>query len=332
MIPRIPRIGQLLIGSVMAAVTAASVAAWQPGEVRPPRVQPPTPGAGSPDRQPEARPSRRGVPGSRDEWRQRLTQRRDELGTVQGKIDEALAIIESGDVSDADLPERLAELGPLARRYIFSGPSGDGREARDDGGDGMHDGARPGTGGRSRGPWSPRGEETDHARPVTDEDIAAAITWIEEHMPRLAERVRELRKSDPEALRRIIHRMRPRVEELRRLAAEDPGAARDRIAEWQAGMRVVDASRALRDRARSSAPPSEIQAVRNEVRAALVAQFDAQVAIQTSEIEQLKSRLEESQRRLDERRATRDRWIDQRLVEIESGRERRGGPDSSGRK
>ncbi len=165
---------------------------------------------------------------------------------------------------------------------------------------------------------------------MTAEDVQTAIKWVDDHMPRLAPRLKELNQKDPEAIKRIVQRMRGRIAEIEKLAQENPQAAKVRIDEWQAGMRVVDASRTLRDRVRSKAPAAELEKARADVRAALVDQFDAQIKLQETDLVDMKGKIEGLQKRLDERRAGRDKWLEERLKDIENGHDRHGPPPSGG--
>ncbi len=274
---------------------------------------------------------------TRDELRERLKQRREEMASIQQKLDEAQKLVDSKDVTDAQLAEKMEAMRSSAR-WLFFGGFGEGRGGGGGGGgardvvggpDGMMDDEdRPG--GRAWGPWGPRGDETDWSKPITAEDVKSTMAWVDEHMPRLSPRLKELEKSDPDALKRIIQRMRPRVAEMQRMSKENPEAAKIRIAEWQSGMRVVDTGRVLRDRVKANAPEAEIEKARADVRAALAEQFDAQLKLQESEIDQLKARVARAEKRIDERRPAREQWLTERLKEIESGKDRHWGGPSSG--
>jgi hypothetical protein len=269
---------------------------------------------------------------TRDEMRQRLAQRRQELAEIQKKLDEAQKLADSPDVSDAQVTESMDSLRTQLRQMIFSGMSGG--EGRGDwwGGGGGAGGGGEGDGPDGRGRGGPKDGNADWDKPVTQDEVDKALAWVDEHMPRLAPRLRKLEKEDPEAIKRIMQRMRPRLAEMQEMFKENPEAAKIRIAEWQAGMRVVDSIRVFRDKTKNAAPASEIGSAREELKAALAEHYDAQLEVQEIDIDQLKERADRAQEKIDERRAKRDAWLAERLSEIESGKDRRGpgGPGGGG--
>ncbi|GMV26143.1 MAG: hypothetical protein AMXMBFR58_21740 [Phycisphaerae bacterium] len=249
-------------------------------------------------------------PLTREELTRRLQQRVEELDYLKQQLDGLRTKLESADVTDQQLQEMFTTMRPGARWFLLGGLGEQrGEESEGEGGRG-----RPWGGG----PWSAR-DHAEFSRPVTDEDVTRILAWMDEHMPRLSKRAHELQQTDPEALKRIVQRMRPRVGELERLAKENPQAAKIRIEEWQAGLQVVEAGRELRDKITSNAPGDQVEAAREQVKAALAAQFDAQLEVQASEVAAFTARVERAKVRLDERRASREAWLKERLAEIEAG-------------
>lgn len=305
----------IVAAAISAAVLLPALAqpASGPQEARPaPKQQP---GEEGKDRGP-----RRG-PLTRQEWRDRLTQRQEELRALQQRVDEAQAMLGNAELTDQQIADKMEEMRPSVRWFLMRGIGDRGDRGGGGGGDGHGE-----FGDRGGGPWSGRGDDPDAGRPATKEDVDKAIAWVGEHMPRLAPRLTELNEKDPEAVKRIVQRMRGRIAEMERLAKDNPQAAKARIEEWQAGMRVVDTSRALREHIRSKADQSVIDKAREDVRAALVAQFDAQANVQENDLTDLKEKVQSLEERLDSRRAGREKWLEDRLKDIESGKDRHGPP------
>jgi hypothetical protein len=318
----------LAVAAMVAVSGAASMLHAQAGQApvngQPEKPAPTSTQQGEPPE--DRRPGRRPVM-TREEMRQRLAQRRQELAEIQKKLDEAQKLADSPDVSDAQVSESLDALRSQLRQLIFSGISGgEGRGDWWGGGGGPGGGGVGGEGdgpdGRGRG--GPRDGNPDWDKPVTEEEVAQALGWVDEHMPRLAPRLHKLAKEDPEAIKRIMQRMRPRLAEMQEMFKENPEAAKIRVAEWQAGMRVVDSIRAFRDKTKNGAPASEIASAREELKSALAEHYDAQLEVQEIDIDQLKERADRAQVKIQERRAKRDAWLAERLSEIESGKDRRG--------
>lgn len=312
---------------LLSAAAAAAGMVWAGSSMGQPAKGPDAPkdGVQSPaPRQPGSEGRGRGSrrePITRDELRERLKQRREELKGLEQKLDEAQQLVDTQGITDEEIARRIEAMRPSARWFLLGGfGGGEGREGRDP----SRDGEDRGGGGDGGRPWGPRGDGTDWSKPVTDEDVTAAMGWVKQHMPRLAPRLEDLQRSDPEAFKRVVQRMRPRIAEMQRLAAESPESAQTRIADWQAGMRVVDASGKLRELKKASASEGDLNKARDEVRAALAEQFDAQLKLQESEIVRLKERTDRSQKRIEERRASRDQWLKERMEEIESGKEHGG--------
>lgn len=287
-----------------AALTAGMVAATQaqPAKDAPKKDPPPAKVDGG------GRGMRR-EPVTKDEIALRIKQRREELKAIEQRLDEAQKMVETPGITDQQVAERVDAMRPSARWFLLRGFGGEGRESRD----GEQGGGRP---------WGPKGGDVDWSKPATPEELDAGLAWVKEHMPRLGPRLEELKKSDAEAFARIMQRMRPRIAEMERLATENPESAKIRIAEWQAGMRVVDASNHLQDLKKSGGKETELAKARDDVHAALAEQFDAQLKMQEGEIGKLKERTDRAQKRIEELRGSRDEWLARRMEEIESGKER----------
>src|SRR5690606_259293 len=134
--------------------------------------------------------------------------------------------IEAGEAPAAVLRE-------LFERGAAEGSDDEGRPER---------GSYPDRRGDGRGrPLDPRGEERrGERRPeLSEEELAEERAFVEERLPRLGERLREIEAKNPEAARRMLNRLSPRLREICSLTETDPDLAERRLEQMQSAMRLA---------------------------------------------------------------------------------------------
>ena len=257
----------------------------------------PAPPAPSPSR---AEPPAGVKPGRADQSRRRT---REDLQALRDRADAAIRRIDEG----AD---------PALVREEF-----DRNSPWRSGGRGGRSGRPEGT-GREGGPGDDR--STARALPgfeVTPEERQKILRFLDEHVPRVGAKFREMDKTNPELVTRLLARMRPRVREVLESGQNDPGGAELKISEFRTSLDVMWARRGV-DEARGSGDEVTLKAKRSELRSAIAAHFDAQVALQEHEADRLAERVEKLRADIKERRAGKERIVDR---EMEGPSPREGG-------
>ncbi len=271
-------LGAAVIG--VAGLTVAGTAVAMPGPESP---QPPS------DRAAEKTPSNRPP---RDQVRRRL---RAELENSRDRLDEAIRRLDEGG-DPARIREELERATPRANRPGRAGRAdGPAREFRplDD-----------------RSPVRPLpGDATFDLSP---EERARMLTFLDEHAPRVGLRFRELDRTTPDLVTRLLTRMRPRVREVMQTGASDPKGRDLRVAEFRASLDVMWARREL-DGALALHDQGAVRAARDELSTALGAHFDAQSALQEHEIDRLAQRVERLRKDLNDRRAQRAEIVEREM-------------------
>ena len=189
----------------------------------------PAPPAPSPSR---AEPPAGVKPGRADQSRRRT---REDLQALRDRADAAIRRIDEG----AD---------PALVREEF-----DRNSPWRSGGRGGRSGRPEGT-GREGGPGDDR--STARALPgfeVTPEERQKILRFLDEHVPRVGAKFREMDKTNPELVTRLLARMRPRVREVLESGQNDPGGAELKISEFRTSLDVMWARRGV-DEARGGGP------------------------------------------------------------------------------
>lgn len=151
----------------------------------------------------------------------------------------------------------------------------------------------------------PQGEMTPAERQQT-------LKFLEENVPRVGAKLRELDSSSPELVTRLLTRMRPRVNEILEADAGEGGDRALRLAEFRASLDVMWARRAM-DEARRSGDQGALAARKDELRVAISAHFDAQLARQEHDADRLARRVDKLRSDIKERREMKDRMIEREL-------------------
>jgi hypothetical protein len=286
----------------------------------PPRMGGPGIGPGGGPGGPGARASE-GEPISDKELAERMRGRADEVEHLARALRDAAAKVEGGGegrleafrmVEEAHRPLRgdwLERLGGRRMGDRFGDRMGEhGREGRDGrAGDGRRDGE--GRTGEGRGP--------NGNRVLTDAERESMMEFAREKLPRMAQRIDQLRETDPETADRIMLRLAPRVREV--LATRDADLAALRLEDLQAGAVVLDQVRVLRE-AMKGEDAAATESAKSELKVALEAQFDAKMKLQQHEVTLLNKRIDALRVDIESRQAAKDEFI-AKLVERMSSSE-----------
>lgn len=325
---RINTSGLLMALVAGLSVAVGSVALAQGEPVPPPRMAGPG-GPGGPEGGPGMDGPGRGEQISDEDLAERLRGRADEVEHLARTLRDAAAKVEGGDgrleafrmIEEAHRPLRGDWLERLGGRRM-----GDrGREGRDDRmGDGRGPDARgqEGRGPDGRGPEGREGRGPDGDRTLSDAERESMMTFAREKLPRMAQRIDQLRQSDPELADRVMLRLAPRVREV--LATRDADLAALRLEDLQAGAVVLDQVRVLRE-AMKGEDAAATESAKSELKGALEAQFDAKIKLQQHEITMLTKRIESMRADIEKRQAAKDEFV-AKLVERMSAEKPEGMP------
>lgn len=166
---------------------------------------------------------------------------------------------------------------------------------------------RPGflfTGARGQG-------DAEAPRPLTDEERTRLVRFMEEYLPRMAARMKELAERDRPGHDRLLQRMSSRLVEAESMRELEPKRFRLKIAELAASSDVVEAGRQIMELSRTPGQNREAMAsAEARLRTAVMARFDAHMALQADEVATLGSRMERLQREFEALKASRDDRID----------------------
>lgn len=295
------------------------------------------PGRGGPDDAGGPPPREVGPRGERDPGmfdagaiRARLERRLEEITREQSRLREALERLGRGES-----PEDVGRGLPMGRRPGRDGePQGPGAGERPK--DGLRGGPRGGPRDGVRGDDGERGGPGEAMRDArrgegeraegSPEEHEQLMALLRESMPRLAARIDEATKTDPEAGKRMMTRWAPRLREAAELKRHDPELFDLRMAEMRQGWTVIEASRAARELGKASHDKDEGIAdkrtkAKDELKAALAAQFDARLAMQSHEVSALEKRLSELKGHLDEQRAAKDARVGETMDRILSDKD-----------
>lgn len=168
--------------------------------------------------------------------------------------------------------------------------------------------------------------------------------FVDEHLPLLAERLRTIEKDDPEAPRRMLGRLAPRLREAMESQSRSPEFFQLRITELQQGFLIIESARRFRRVVETEGADSEAaNAARDQFRALAIEHYDTQVRVQQMEVAELEARIAELRSEIDRKIADRDREIESRIEgllrdgrgegDVRGPRERRreGQPESNER-
>lgn len=263
-------------------------------------------------------PAERGPEVERVRLRETLERRRDAVEQSRMRIEEALRRLENGEPMEAirrDIPSIDWGMGGPDRAR------GEGRPAPNE--------------GAARRPRDRAFEE--HAPPTSSslspavEDPAAMRRFVDEHLPRLAERLREMEAHDPEAGGRMLRRLGPRLRETMGMRGRSPETFSARVEELRLSLDMVEEARRVRRAIETEGPQSEraIEA-RRSLRTLAEQHFDAQARVQQIEVRELEAHVAELRAEIERKAQERDAAIDRRVEDLV--RDLPPGPEATGRR
>lgn len=244
------------------------------------------------------------TPPDRATLTERLESNLERIDAMRARILEIQAKIEAGEN-----PENLID--PETDRWLIGrGPRFDRPAFRPEGGP---DG-RP-----EAGPGRP-----DAFDPNSAVDLDAVRALINEHIPRMAERLREAEATDPEAAERFLVRIAPRFRDILELSREAPELVEVRLEELRTGMEIVAAAREMR-RLREQGSENDqgaetdsdsITVKRDEIRALLARQFDLRQTLERHRLTKMVKDINAATKKLDAQRADKESIIDGHLERV----------------
>lgn len=144
----------------------------------------------------------------------------------------------------------------------------------------------------------------DSQKPLTKQERDELFTFLKEHMPRAADRLKP-GADHAEVTDRVLSRFAPRIREVLVLKNSDPKLFTFRVDEMRATFDVLASARDLGTAVREKKADAETTAVA-EIKDAVARRFDAQLAAQRLELESLGGRMESLKAEIDRRSANRD--------------------------
>ena len=144
---------------------------------------------------------------------------------------------------------------------------------------------------------------------LTDKQVETVLELVSTSRPALAQRLRQLKQSDPQAFHKAVRRMAAQERTRRFLALQesDPEGFDVRIAEW----RAADEANHLAHALRKAKTPEEIEKLKPRLRAAVEQQFDARLKVRERELARLEKRLVQLRDNLRQTQARREKMIEE---------------------
>lgn len=271
------------------------------------------------------RPQRAGQPERpmRDRFRQRLVGILEDLKADQEALQKIIERIDKG--------ESFEELRGLIPERIASRFRGGGGEGFDPEG-GMR---RQGPGG-DRGEWdrpdrqNDRGDRGRNDQPFTDEDWQAVSAIITHAQPEMLAKFKELRERDPAEAQRLTLAAYPRLRPLLDLYRHDRTAFNLRLEEMAIVRESLPLAKEVLDlRKQGKAEDSaEVKAAKGKMRDLARRQVLNRIAIQRSDLEGMRKRLDRREKELAESASNPDAAVDRSIDMLIKQAERGDGPNS----
>jgi hypothetical protein len=177
-----------------------------------------------------------------------------------------------------------------------------------------HDGRddRAGAAGRDGRP----GDRLDPERPdpSVDERARLVAQFAREHFPEFAERLESERQRDPDAAHRIAARFWPRIVELKEIEKTDPELFTVEVDRLRSGEAIMNAVR----RARSARPLDDDarQRLIAHLRQLAERHFELRLEAIRLRLESLRRSVRDTERELEERRADRERNVEEQVQRL----------------
>ena len=196
---------------------------------------------------------------------------------------------------------------PRAATLALADESDDGPDRGDEDRDRPDDGHH----GDKPGPDDRRGFDR---RPLTDEQIDAAVEIVRRMHPKWAEEIDRAMDEHPERVRQMISR-NPRLRYMLELRERNPELFELRIEDARLSREQHELSRDLRA-AREEGDEAEADQLHGRLVEVVTEHFDIRQRIREIELKQLEARLDELRHELEERTEQRDKLIDERVAQI----------------
>ncbi len=151
--------------------------------------------------------------------------------------------------------------------------------------------------------------------PLDAESRERVLSMLRVQSPELHKEVSSISKSgSTEQVDRMIRRLAPKIEEIRRAQDSDPELANLLIFELHANLNLTILSRDHRQ-VLSSEPRDEVAIAQSQAKIseALRISFDAHLALKEHEVAQLETRLADLREEIERRRGMRDEFIDRQI-------------------
>lgn len=289
---------RMMVRGLVAAGAAAMVVFA--GGVSPiPQPEPP-PATGTPRRgQDQPREGLKNRPVAKEVLRKRLEKRLSDIQDTQKKLEEAIRAMDGG-ASTEDLKKILPEQGPLRGLLDENEPDGKG----------------PGEGAPGRFGGRDGDGKMGERRPLTEADRAAIREVLQSAAPDMAAKLDELFSKDPEAAKKKLNEVFPRMRAMLEMRERDPKMYKLRLDDLSLARQSIPLAKELLERRQKGEPAdsAESKSTTRRLREFIVKQFENRMLGMGYEIEGLQARIEEKQRQLVKMKAEQTESVD-RIME-----------------
>lgn len=150
---------------------------------------------------------------------------------------------------------------------------------------------------------------------INQRDAKRIRNFIAEHLSSIDTQLKQVEQISPEASKRLISRLAPKILEILHLEQDDPTLATLKLNELKSGLTLIEVSGQYRGLMRSSGTSqSDLNAAKDLVRLAASDRFDAQVQIKQHEISQLMMRIQELHTALEDLNSQRDEQVESMII------------------
>jgi hypothetical protein len=257
---------------------------------------------------------------TKDSFRARLERRLNESRENQKALEDAITKLDNG-ASQEEVRRSLSDRPGVAAR-LFGDE--EGRDPRFGPGP---DGPRPGR--EHEGDGRPDGRPRDPDRPFSADEQKAVREILAQAYPKMAEEVDKLFAVDPEAAKRKINEVGPRVRFLLDLRERDPEMYTLRLEEVKTAREAVAVARqiAAKHKEGVALTSPELQEPMRRLRDLVVAQLRNRLAVEHRELADLQRRVEQKKQDIDAHSSDNDSIVD-RQVNSMLERAEKGKPEA----
>ena len=150
---------------------------------------------------------------------------------------------------------------------------------------------------------------------MSPRDAKRVRSFIAQHLETIDAQLMQVEQISPEATKRLIGRLAPKILEILHLEEEEPAIAALKLDELKSGLAFIEVAGQYRGMLRTpGTSDSDIEAAKERVRQAASDRFDAQVQIKQYEIHQLTMRIQELHIALDDLNSQRDTQVESMIV------------------